>query len=130
MANPERPPLDKTILVIDDQAMARNTMRRTLEYYGFTVLEGKNSKEGLQVFNEQRSKIDMVMLDLNLLGIPPEKMLAALRTLDPQVKVAVSTDQQPADLKYREEFQKVVDVLRKPVRTDRLLAVVRQALDL
>gem|GEM_PF-3377450 len=72
----------------------------------------------------------MILLDHNLPGIAPEKMLTALHTLNANVKIALYTDQQPADLKYREGYQKLVDVLRKPVRTDRLLTVVRQTLDL
>ena len=130
MSNPVSPPLDKTILVIDSQAIGRNTMCRTLEYYGFTVIEEANAKDGLRLFNEQNAKIDLVMLDHNLTGIAPEKMMAALYTLNANVKIVLCTDQQPADLKYREGYQKIADVLRKPVRTDRLLAVVRRTLDL
>lgn len=116
------------ILVIDDQPIARTTLRRTLEYYHYAVLEAADGKEALRIFHQHRPHIGLVLLDLSLPDAPGERVLAALRTLDPKVRVAVCTDQSAVELKGKDEFKDVVGVLRKPVSTDRLLAVVRRGL--
>ena len=119
----------KTILVIDDQGIARKTIRRMLEYHGYTVLEATDGREALEVFQREQAAIGLVVLDLTLPDTSGEQMLARLRVLAPQVKVAVCTDQTVSELKRQDAFREVVGILRKPVRTDRLLATVRQALE-
>ena len=118
----------KTILIIDDQDIARKTLRQMLEYYEFEVLEGTNAREGLEILNRDKAKIGLVLLDTGLPGISGEKMLLALRSVDPTVQVAPCTDQSVAETKGRDDYQDVVGVLKKPIRTDRLLAVVRKAM--
>ena len=119
----------KTILVIDDQGIARKTIRRMLEYHGYTVLEAADGREALEVFQREQAAIGLVVLDLTLPDTSGEQMLARLRVLEPQVKVAVCTDQTVSELKRQDEFREVAGIIRKPVRTDRLLATVRQALE-
>ena len=119
---------DKTILVIADQAVARNTIRGHLDYYGYTVLEAADGVEGLQVYHRERLGIGLVLLDLTSSKVPNKKMLVALRQLDPKVRVAVCTEQATSELRYQDEYSEAVGILRKPVSTDRLLAVVRKGL--
>jgi two-component system chemotaxis response regulator CheY len=117
----------RTILVVEDQAIARNTVRRQLEYYKYEVVEAATGAQGLQLFRQKQSYVDLVLLDLSLPDVPPERMLAALRTLDPEVKVVVCTEQTLAE--GRAEYEGVVGVLRKPIRTDRLLALLKLGLE-
>ena len=121
--------ITKSVLVIEDQAIARKTVRQQLEYYGYTVLEATPGKEGLQLFNQNKSDVGMVLLDLSLPDVSGEQMLAALHTLDANVKVAVCTDESLTESKSKEEFKDLVGILKRPVRTDRLLAVLRKGLE-
>ncbi|MBI2502955.1 MAG: response regulator [Candidatus Latescibacteria bacterium] len=118
----------KAILVIDDQPIARSTLRRQLEYYGFAVLEGATAIEGLRLFYQERARIGLVLLDLGLPDLSGEETFARLRKLDPQVKVALCSEEAATEVKAQEAFQGALGVIKKPVRTDRLLAVVRKAL--
>ena len=123
-----KPPVTKSILVIDDQPMARSTLRRQLEYYGFTVLEGSTAIEGLRLYHQERTRIGLVLLDLDLPDLSGEETFARLRKLDPQAKVALCSEEMATEVKGQEAFQGAMGVIKKPVRTDRLLAVVRKAL--
>ena len=118
----------KTILVVDDQAVARKTIRQMLEYCGYSVLEAADGKEGLALAVRDQDSIGLVLLGLTLPDLSGEEMLRRLRVLGPQLKVAVCTDQSVAELKRKTEYREIAGVLRKPVRTDRLLAIVRQTL--
>jgi chemotaxis protein histidine kinase CheA/ActR/RegA family two-component response regulator len=58
------PPMSqKTILVIDDSRMVREILKKTLKNSGYTVLEAKNGKEGIDVAM-QNSKVDLVICDV------------------------------------------------------------------
>ena len=121
--------ITKSVLLIEDQAIARQTMRQQLEYYGYKILEATTGKEGLQLFNQNKADVGIVLLDLTLPDVSVEQMLAALRTLDADVRVAVCTDDSLTESKSKEEFKDLVGILKRPVRTDRLLAVLRKGLE-
>ena len=123
-----KPPVTKAILVIDDQPMARSTLCRQLEYYGFAVLEAATAIEGLRLYYQERTKIGLVLLDLGLPDLSGEETFARLRKLDSKVKVALCSEEMATEIKGQEAFQGALGVIKKPVRTDRLLAVVRKAL--
>jgi two-component system, chemotaxis family, sensor histidine kinase and response regulator PixL len=53
----------KTILVIDDSRMVREILKKTLKNAGYTILEAKNGKEGIDVAM-QNSKVDLVICDV------------------------------------------------------------------
>lgn len=116
------------ILVIARQPAVRQTLRQTLQYYGYDVMEGTDARDGLRAFQKDKSHIGLVIVDMDQTDIPGEKMLAALRTLDPEVRVAVCTSQSGSELKGQSAFAEVVGILRKPINTDRLLGVVRKGL--
>jgi len=77
--------LDKTVLVIDDEAIVRMTLARMLEIAGYRVLQAANGREGLQVF--ARERVDLVICDI----IMPEKegieTIGAIRCKNRTVKI-------------------------------------------
>ena len=72
-----------TILVVDDFALARESVAKLLEYEGFTALKAKDGKEGLALVNAAAP--DLVLLDLVMPGMDGVALLKALRR-DPQWK--------------------------------------------
>ena len=94
---------------------------------------------GVSVFAIRRSRGREVVDELlgddstaivgSLPDVSSEQMLGALRTLEPNVKVAVCTDESLTESKSREEFKDLVGILKRPLRTDRLLAVLRKGLE-
>jgi DNA-binding NtrC family response regulator len=115
-----------TILLIDAQPMSRNTLKSQLEYYQYAVLPADSARSSVQTFQQHQRAIDLVVLNLDLKNAPGTKVLGILRKLAPELKIIAITDQGVAD--GRDEFEGLAGVLRKPVRTDRLLAVVGRAL--
>lgn len=123
-----KPSPSKAILVIDDQPIARSTLRRQLEYYGFAVLEEATAIAGLRTYHKERARIGLVFLDLDLPDLSGEETFARLRKLNPQAKVALCSEESATQIKGQKGFHGALGVIKKPVRTDRLLAVVRHAL--
>lgn len=118
----------QAILVIDDSAIARKTLTRNLEYYGFEIFAAGSGIEGLQTFLAKRREIALVILDFVLRDVKGEAVLAKLQELDPDVKVVVCTES--ASTEFKQTGQKVAGVLRKPISMDRLLKILHLALGL
>jgi len=116
----------QAVLVIDDSAIARKTLSRNLEYYGFEVIEADAGIAGLKLFLERQREIAIVILDMVLEDVQGEVVLAKLQQLDPEVKVVVCTES--ASTEFKQTGQKVAGVLRKPIATDQLLKVIHLAL--
>ena len=115
-----------TILLIDAQPMSRKTLKSQLEYYQYAVIEAESALQCVQIFQQHRRAIDLVVLDLGLEGAPSTKVVEILRRLSPDLKIIAVTDQSLAD--GRDELEGTVGLLYKPVRSDRLVALVGRAL--
>ncbi|MBI5249276.1 MAG: PAS domain S-box protein, partial [Desulfomonile tiedjei] len=55
---------NETILLVDDEDSVRKLGAQILKKFGYSVLTATNGKEGLVVYRENRSHIDLVILDL------------------------------------------------------------------
>ena len=117
------------ILIIDDDKLVRDTLRRALEGADFEVVEAANGDEGIRSYDAE--PIDVVVTDL----VMPEKegieTIIELRRRDPEVKiVAISGASRIAGYEYLNVATKfgADRVLAKPFRPKALLEAVRDLL--
>ena len=54
----------ETILVAEDEEALRSLAKDVLEASGYTVLLAKNGEEAIQLFDENRERIDLLLLDV------------------------------------------------------------------
>ena len=83
----EAPPA--TILVVDDNEANRSLARHTLEDEGYRVVLATGGVEGIAQF--EKNAIDCVLLDVRMPDLDGPETLAALRELDPAVRVVFMT---------------------------------------
>jgi response regulator RpfG family c-di-GMP phosphodiesterase len=114
------------LLLIDPQLMSRATLKRQLEYYRYAVFEADSGRAGVQIFQAKSREIDLTIVDTGISDVPADRVLAVLGKLNPNIKTVLVTDQSLTD--GREVAEGVVGVIKKPVRTDRLLALVGNGL--
>jgi len=116
------------VLVIDDERALRSLAARMLETLGYDVLLAGDGREGLEIFDRHRDRVDAVVLDMVLPGLSGREVLERLRAERPDVGVLLSSgypeDPGMADWLAREG----VDFLQKPYRraeiADRLARVL------
>lgn len=70
-------PINKKILIIEDETPLRNAISDILTFEGFTVFQGKNGQEGLEV--ALREHPDLILLDLMMPVMDGLTMLEKLR---------------------------------------------------
>lgn len=77
------------IMVVDDSALSRRTLRRILEGAGHTVVEAEDGMSALeQYFLEQPY---VVFLDLVMRGMYGLDVLTKLRELDPRARIVIAS---------------------------------------
>ena len=81
----------KTILLIDDEELVINISEMMLKKLGYRVLKAHSGYEGLQIFEENKSKIDLVISDLEMPKMNGKEVMDKLREIDPQIKVMLSS---------------------------------------
>jgi len=57
------------VLVVDDEAVVRRLVCAILERAGFAVLEGGSGAEALNVFQQHRSVINLLLTDIIMPGM-------------------------------------------------------------
>ena len=113
------------ILIIDDSALSRKTLRRILEGGGHTVIEANDGIAGIELFYIERPEV--VLLDLVMTGMYGLDVLAKLRAIDPAVRVVVASADLQSTTRAMAEEAGAVGFVTKPFATAAVLETVRSA---
>jgi len=130
-ASPEalaQPQLTGTILVVDDEGIIRDLARNALENAGFRVFEARDGLEAVERIKEQRSGVDLVLLDMTMPRMGGAEAFRHIRDLAPSVKVLLTSG-----YTQRESLESLADLppdgfLQKPFRVRELISRVRDLL--
>jgi DNA-binding response OmpR family regulator len=122
------------ILIIDDDAAVRASIKIVLRSKGFDVVEAGDGEAGLEKAKD--TSISLMMIDLFMPGLNGFKTMQALRQQLPSVPIiAMSGSVSRGETGTPEEFETASElgahaVMHKPFRPEELLAVVNKALGL
>jgi len=114
------------ILIVDDSALSRRTLRRILESSGYEVAEADDGMTALELYFLE--KPNLVLLDLVMKGMYGLDVLVKLREMDPQALVVVaSADIQSSTRKMVDEAGALA-FINKPFVSEQVIAAVEAAL--
>ncbi|MDD2390221.1 MAG: response regulator [Desulfobacterales bacterium] len=85
------PLAQKTILFVDDEAMIVDVARQLLEKKGYRVLTAGNGRESLDIFKQEKNRIDLVILDMVMPVMGGMDTYICLKTMKPDVKALLSS---------------------------------------
>lgn len=120
----------KRILIIDDEASAREILRKILEIEGYEVVEAVNGHQGVELFSAQ--PCDLVITDMVMPVKDGLKTILEIREMVPDLPViavsgggAISKERYLAVAGYIEG----VVAIAKPFSRQQIVESVRQLLD-
>lgn len=114
------------ILIVDDSALSRRTLRRILESTGYDVVEADDGITALEMYFLE--KPGLVLLDLVMKGMYGIDVLVKLREMDQQARVVVaSADIQSSTRKMVDEAG-ALGFINKPFVPEQVVAAVEAAL--
>ena len=116
------------ILVIDDEAAIRDSLRMTLEYAGYEFVGAATGQEGLAL--AERDAPDVVLLDIKMPGMDGMEVLSRLRQMSETTPVVMISGHGTTSTAVEAIKRGAADFLDKPFEsTDRLLVTIGNALE-
>jgi DNA-binding NtrC family response regulator len=114
------------ILVVDDDADQRASLKEDLEHEGFAIELAAGGRAGLE--RVKRGGIDLVVSDVKMPDLDGLDLLREVRAIDPSLCVIIITGFGSIDTAIRAVKLGAYDYLPKPFETDHLLLLIDKAL--
>ena len=115
------------ILVIDDEAGIRDSMRMILEYEGYDCLLAATGPEGLAM--AEREAPDLVFLDIKMPAMDGIEVLERLKARSDAPPVVMISGHATVSTAVEATRKGAFDFIEKPLASDRVLLTVRHAVD-
>ena len=114
------------ILVIDDEPGIRQALGQLLEYEGYDVRSAASGPLGIAEYEKFRPHL--VFLDVKMAGIDGLEVLKRLRQIDGGATVVMISGHATIQTAVEATQLGAFDILEKPLDTDRVLVLLRNAL--
>jgi len=118
--------LKPRILVIDDEAAIRDSLRMILEYEDYQFVGAASGQEGLGAV--QRERPDLVLLDIKMPGMDGMEVLRKLHALDDALPVVMISGHGTTATAVEAIRSGAIDFLDKPLSSERVIVTLQNAL--
>jgi two-component system nitrogen regulation response regulator NtrX len=115
------------ILVVDDEAEIRRSVRMILEYEGYDVLEASSGPEGVAL--AERESPDLIFLDVKMPGMDGLEALQRLKASNDAIPVVIISGHGTVSTAVEATKAGAFDFIEKPLASERVLVTIRNALD-
>jgi CheY-like chemotaxis protein len=117
------------ILVVDDELSLTDLMKDILEPMDYRVLTAASGEEAVALYGQNREEVDLVVLDLIMPGMGGGAAFNALRAMNPELKIILSSGL-GADGEVRRILEKGCSgFIQKPFRMAKFSATVQEVLE-
>jgi two-component system nitrogen regulation response regulator NtrX len=116
------------ILVIDDEAAIRDSLRMILEYEDYEFVGAGSGPDGIA--QVKRDPPDMVVLDIKMPGTNGLETLAEIRKIDESLPVAMISGHGTITDAMQATRLGAFDFIEKPFTSERVLVTVQKGLEL
>ena len=120
----KKSPATATVLVVEHQDAVRLLACSTLQAAGYATLEAADGLTAWQLFSRHRDRITCLVTDLVLPGFNGGALVDLARELRPDLPVLMIAEASHAHLADELPDLERISFLRKPFRSDDLLAIV------
>jgi len=119
------------VLVVDDEAQIRTTVKMVLTQAGYDVVEAEDGEKAIQAIkaDDNPLMVDMLLCDMQMPKLGGLGVIDYFRGQFPSVPIVVMTGY--ANVKDAAQLMKqgIVDYLVKPVEKSKLVGVVNEAVN-
>jgi two-component system nitrogen regulation response regulator NtrX len=115
------------ILVVDDEAEIRRSVRMILEYEGYDVQEASSGPEALALV--EREPPDLVFLDIKMPGVDGLEVLEKIKQTNETLPVVMISGHGTVSTAVEATKLGAFDFIEKPLASERVLVTIKNALD-
>jgi len=115
------------IMIVDDEQPICESLSGLFEDEGYLVSTAPSGEEAVARFRKHPA--DCIFLDIWMPGIDGLETMTRLKQIDPDVPVIMMSGHATIDTAVRATRQGAFDFIEKPFSTDKLLIILRNAID-
>jgi len=116
------------VLVVEDESFLQRTAEKTLEFLGYEELTANDGLEALEIYRQEQSRIDVVLLDMFMPKMNGSDCLVELKRINPEVRVVATSGLcSPGDVQEMLSLG-ATDQLPKPYRRVDLSEAISRAI--
>ena len=119
----------KTILWVDDEDRALKVWSQILQKLGYTVLQARYGYEALKIFEKNKNRISLVILDMRMPGMDGCEVFDRLKAIQQEIKIIIVSgyiDQYSIDELLKRKFG---DYIEKPFKLKELSEKIKEVLE-
>jgi CheY-like chemotaxis protein len=125
---PPRSEKGESILVVEDEALVRYMMKRSLEGAGYRVLDAGSATEALKILAHTTEKISLVLTDIVMPGEGGRELADRIGALIPGVSVLFTSGYTNGEIARRGLLEPGAAFIQKPVTPAALVRAVQEGL--
>ena len=119
----------ETILVVDDEQSVREITSKVLEKFGYQVLAVPDGESAIELYQQEKERIDLIILDLGMPGMGGYKCFGKLREINPGAKVIIASGY-AFNVVAKEVLESgAADFIGKPYQVEKLLTKIGRVLN-
>jgi len=115
------------ILIVDDEASIRESLRGILEDEGYKISVSPSGEDCLELL--QKTSFDLILLDVWLTGIDGLEVLEKIRVMDDPPEVIMISGHGTIETAVRATKLGAYDFAEKPLSLEKTLILVKNAID-
>ena len=119
----------ETLLLVEDEAAVRSSVRRLLEWHGYSVLEARNGAEALKVYEEHEGDIALILTDVLMPEMGGHELVEQLRARRPDLRVLFMSGYAERAFTSNGSIPRGTGYLEKPFTVETLMRRLREVLD-
>ncbi len=119
----------ETILVAEDEEKVSRIVVRALENYGYRVLRAVNGLEGVQLANDYKGPIHLLLTDTVMPKMNGKELAEALKKTRPDLKILFMSGYPREVLSQQGKIDASINLIQKPFSNDALARRIREVLD-
>jgi len=119
----------ETILVAEDDLEVRKLVVTFLQDFGYTVVESEDGEEAIQLFQQHKDKIRLLLFDVVMPKINGKEAYDEIRGLSPGIKILFMSGFSTSTMINKSIEGEGLDFVLKPASPEVLLKKVREVLD-
>jgi PAS domain S-box-containing protein len=120
----------ETILFVEDESIVREIVGKILEMQGYNVFEASDAETALQIAEDYRYPIDLLMTDVVMPGMNGRQLADRLVKIHPETKVLYSSGYSENQIAHHGVIDEGLNYIAKPFTPDELAKKLRAVLSL
>ena len=117
------------VLIVEDEDNLRDLLKMILEEKGIKVLVAGDGMEAVEVFQEHKDEIGIVLSDLGLPRLGGWEAFLKMKLINPKVKGILASGFFNQDVRTEIIKSGAMDFIPKPYDADQVVLMIRNILD-